>query len=74
MENTLFIQTEVEQFKRDKLAERLQRCTEEQRAFFARIFPGTVPKSKLIAAIDLCDRTLRKNAQQAEGAGAGGAK
>ena len=61
MKNTISIQDEVEAFMRVKLAERLAQVTEQQLALFVRIFPGKVPKKDLQSAIDLCDRTIRKN-------------
>ena len=57
------ISEEVEQFKRSCLDERLEQCTEEQQAFFHRIFPKGVPSDKLESAIDLCDRTIKKNVE-----------
>jgi len=55
------INSKVEEFKRELLREALEQCTEEQQAFFHRIFPAGVPESKLVGAIDLCERTIRKN-------------
>jgi hypothetical protein len=55
------VNTEVEEFKRKLLSERLAQCTEKQVAFFNRIFPDGVPEDKLVSAIDLCDRTIAKN-------------
>lgn len=60
------VENEIEQFKRTLLKERLSQCTEKQVAFFNKIFFDGVPKSKLIAAIDLCDRTIRKNIENPE--------
>ena len=51
----------IEDFKRDLLIERLSECTEPQRRKFDRIYPNGVPEEKLVSAIDLCDRTIRKN-------------
>ena len=55
------INAEVETFKRGLLTEALKQCTEEQQAFFHRIFPEGVSEDKLVGAIDLCRRTIRKN-------------
>ncbi len=55
------IHAEVETFKRGLLNEALQQCTAEQQAFFHRIFPNGVTEDKLVGAIDLCRRTIRKN-------------
>lgn len=52
---------EVEAFKRKLLQERLDQLSEQQVAFFKRLYPKDVPESSLISAIELCDRTLRKN-------------
>lgn len=51
----------VETFKRDMLADRLAQCTPAQQAFFHRLYPKGVPDDKLVNAIDLCDRTIKKN-------------
>ena len=55
------IEAKVEAFKRGLLNEALAQCTADQQAFFHRIFPGGVSESKLVGAIDLCERTIRKN-------------
>lgn len=55
------IRDEVEAFLREKLEERLSQCTDTQRAFFPKVYPGKVSYEKLILAIDLCDRTIAKN-------------
>lgn len=55
------INAEVETFKRGLLTEALKQCTEEQQTFFDRIFPEGVSEDKLVGAIDLCRRTIRKN-------------
>jgi len=52
---------EVERFKREMLATRLDQCTQAQRDLFGKIYPGKVPAGKLMQAIDLCDRTIAKN-------------
>lgn len=55
------VREEVEAFKRKLLKERLYQCTERQIDFFNKIYPNGVPEEKLENAIDLCDRTIRKN-------------
>lgn len=52
---------EIEAFSRQLLDTKLSQCTEEQRALFAKLFPGKVRSDQLLTAIDLCDRTLQKN-------------
>lgn len=59
--NTIRIRDEVEAFMRAKLDERLAQVTQPQRDLFYRIWPGKVPADSLEGAIDLCDRTIRKN-------------
>lgn len=51
----------VEAFKRGLLKEALEQCTEDQQAFFHRIFPKGVPEKDIVNAIDLCERTILKN-------------
>ena len=51
----------VESFKRGLLKEALEQCTEDQQAFFHRIFPKGVPEKDIVNAIDLCERTISKN-------------
>ena len=60
------VKNEIIQFQRTLLENRLSQCTEKQISFFKRIFPDSVPESKLIDAIDLCDRTIRKNIENPE--------
>lgn len=57
------VKQEVEDFTRGLLVERLNRCTEKQRAFFVKLFgePAKVRADDLVSAIDLCDRTIRAN-------------
>lgn len=60
------VQQEIEDFKRKLLSERLEQLTQKQRDFFNRIFPierfpNGVPADDLVNAIDLCDRTIKKN-------------
>mgnify|MGYP001593032100 CR=1 FL=1 len=60
------VEKEVYPFKRTLLEDRLNRCTEKQKSFFKKIFPAGVPESKLMEAINLCDRTIRKNIENPE--------
>lgn len=56
----------IEDFLRGLLAEKLAQCTEKQRALFhERIYPLGVYADKLEDAIDLCDRTIKKNSETA---------
>jgi len=55
------VKERVEDFKRAMLRDALAQCTESQQAMFSRLYPGTVPEDKLENAIDLCERTIRKN-------------
>ena len=55
------VNDKIEAFKRDLLREALEQCTPEQQEFFHRIYPTGVPESKLVGAIDLCERTIKKN-------------
>lgn len=58
------VEAEVEAFKRKLLQERMEQLTEPQRTMFTkRVFPKGVPSDCLIGAIDLCDRTIKKNEQ-----------
>jgi hypothetical protein len=57
------VQAEVEAFKRSMLADRLTQCSPAQQAVFHRLYPGIVPEEQLICAIDLCDRTIKKNCE-----------
>ena len=52
---------EIEDFKRRLLADRLGQCTEKQQAFFHKVYPNGVSAGRLENAIDLCERTIRKN-------------
>lgn len=58
--------SEVEAFKRKLLSERLALITAPQRALFERLYPKGVPGAALESAIDLCDRTIKKNAARGE--------
>lgn len=60
------VKKEIEEFERTLLEDRLRQCTEKQVAFFKKIYPNGVPESKLIDAIDLCNRTIRKNVENPE--------
>ena len=53
----------VEQFKRDTIAAMLAQCTQQQRDFWDRIFPGGIPEHSLDTAYDLVERTLAKTKQ-----------
>lgn len=55
------IETEVETFKRDQLAMRLKQITPSQLELFNRLYPNGVESDDLNSAIDLCDRTIKKN-------------
>jgi hypothetical protein len=55
------VKQEVEEFKRSLLNERLSQCTEKQRELFGRLYPNGVPDDKLEDAINLCNRTIRRN-------------
>ena len=46
---------------RDLMYDLLDQCTDEQQAFFAKLFPKGVSDEKLANAIDLCERTITKN-------------
>lgn len=58
------VREEIEAFKRKLLAERLAKITLEQKSKFDRIFPMGVPFDKIISAIDICDRTIKKNEKE----------
>lgn len=51
----------IEQFKRDLLADMVSKCTDKQRALFSNIYPKVTP-ANIESAIDLVERTLKKNA------------
>lgn len=55
------IDQQVEDFKRQLLANHLAQCTEAQQALFRRCYPNGVPGDRLVNAIDLCRRTIKKN-------------
>jgi len=53
---------EVEELTRKLLAQRLAMVSEKQREFFTtKVYPGKVKEQDLISAIDLCNRTIKKN-------------
>lgn len=56
------VKDEVEAFKRKLLENRLSQCTERQIGIFNKIYPNGVSEENLESAIELCDRTIRKNA------------
>jgi hypothetical protein len=55
------INAEIEVFKRKLLEKRLARITPEQRAKFDRIYPNGPKYDQIELAIDICDRTIKKN-------------
>ena len=52
---------EIDNFKRGMLADRLDKLSPAQRALFERLYPRGVVSTRLVTAIDLCDRTIKKN-------------
>lgn len=56
------LQVKTEAFQRAELEKLLAQCTEKQRALFHRIYPRGVPAKSLIAAYDVCLRTILKTA------------
>lgn len=70
------VRKEIEQFTRGLLAERLVQITPPQRGKFDGIFPKGVVRvagrnlmDDLVNAIDLCDRTIKKNVAETERVG-----
>lgn len=57
-------QKRIKKFKQDLMAERLALCTDKQQAFFRKLFPRGVSKTKYNSALDLIDRTIAKNEKQ----------
>lgn len=56
------VRSEIETFLRSLLADRLSQVSSAQREFFRKLHPGeVVPYERLENAIDLCDRTIKKN-------------
>lgn len=51
---------EIASFARVLLDERLAQLTEPQRTKFALVYPR-VTDANIVSAIDLCDRTIKKN-------------
>lgn len=58
---SISINDKVTSFKRQLLADALEQCSDKQRALFRRLYPEPIPDDKLIQAIDLCERTIKKN-------------
>ena len=59
----------IDQFKRDSLKSLLSQCTEEQQAFFLRLYPDGVdrmPVDKIPRAIEQCEATIKKNKSRAQ--------
>ena len=52
---------ELDKHQRDMMQSMLDKCREDQREFFWKIFKNGVPASKLNDAIDLIERTIVKN-------------
>lgn len=59
--------TEIEEYARRLLADRLALLEPKQRDLFDRCFPKGVPSDRLESAIDLCERTLQENASKVTG-------
>lgn len=57
----LDLREKTEEFQRAELATLLAQLTNQQRALFNRIYPKGVPAKSLVAAYDLCVRTILKN-------------
>lgn len=58
------LKKEVLALRRKALLDILAQCTPEQQAFFEKIFlcgPQALPEKKIDDAIDLCERTIKKN-------------
>ena len=55
------VQMEIDAFKRQLLEGRLAQLSEKQRALFHKAYPAPIASHKLELAIDLCDRTIRRN-------------
>lgn len=54
------------EFKREKIRELLNQCTEPQKDIFNRMYKSidAIPESKMDNAYDQCCRTLEKNKKQ----------
>lgn len=55
---------DVQEFCRGRITELLAQCSDKQREMFTRIFGGgaeSVHKDKILSALNLCERTVRKN-------------
>lgn len=57
----LQIEKQLEAIKRSLLMERLDQLSQKQRDFFSKLYPKGVSEKDLVSAIDLCDRTIKKN-------------
>ena len=55
---------QVLDFRKQLLAEKLAQCTEEQQAFFKRLYPNGVSEEKLEWATQQCINTLKNNAKK----------
>lgn len=51
----------IEQYKRQMLVDALAQLLPAQVELFNRVYPNGIPSEKLINAIDLCERTIKKN-------------
>lgn len=60
----LTVREKVEAFKRQLLAEALAQLPEENVKRFNQIFPKGVKEEDLINAIELCERTIKKNKEK----------
>lgn len=54
------VNDELHQYAMTMLEGRLAQVSDAQRAFFHKVYPRVTPEN-VVAAIDLCDRTIRKN-------------
>ena len=51
----------IDKLEDDTLKELLPQLTEPQRDLFNKCYPNGVPRSKMVNAIDVCERTVKKN-------------
>jgi hypothetical protein len=58
------IKQKIEQFKRQLLEDLMAECTPPQLELFGKCFPDGVPSEKLTMALELCDRTVKKNREE----------
>lgn len=56
----------IQEFARNKLKELLGQCTEEQQAFFQKMYPKGPSAGQIEHAIDQCYRTILKNRERAQ--------